>query len=406
MKTLIGPFTQLLTMDHLAESGHLPDDALEIIPNAGVLVQNGTIIAIDSFKTLQKQSHTLQEIPCATVAMPGFIDAHTHICFAGSRATDYSLRLKGLTYQEIAAQGGGILNSVKKTRQASQTELETLLFERTQRLLELGVTTCEVKSGYGLTLDDEIKMLTAIRNVSNAQPVTLIPTCLAAHIVPPEFDQAAKYLNYLETILFPILKQKQLTKRIDIFIDSTAFSVKDARPYLKSAQQQGFSICLHADQFSRGGVLLAAELQSLSADHLEVSNEEDFAHLKRSGVIPIILPGASLGLGIPFGPARAILDHGLPLVLASDWNPGSAPMGHLLLQASLIGIAERLSTAETLAAITVRAAKALELKDRGVLKVGMQADIIAFPCAHFHEILYHQGSMLPYKTIIKGSCQE
>lgn len=389
---LIGPFKQIVTMD-----------GPEIIKDGGIVVDQSKILAVDSFEKLRNKGYRWHEIAYPAVAMPGLIDAHTHICFAGSRYKDYASRLQGLTYQEIAAKGGGILDTVQKTRAASQAELESLLIQRTQSLLKHGVTTCEVKSGYGLSVADEIKILKAIKEGSKKQPVQLIPTCLAAHVKPPEFNTATDYLNALITNLLPILIKEKLTKRIDIFVDACAFSVEEARPFLKKAKEMGFSLCIHADQFTRGGAQLAAELHAVSADHLEASTEDDLISLKKGGVIPIILPGASLGLGIPFGPARSILDHGLPLVLASDWNPGSAPMGLLLLQAAAIGAAQHLTIAETLAAITVRAAAALELNDRGILKPNMRADIIAFPCENYQEILYHQGAMLPTFVAIGGT---
>ncbi len=170
---------------------------------------------------------------------------------------------------------------------------------------------------------------------------------------------------------------------------------------LKTAQAEGFKIVLHADQFSRGGALLAAKLGALSADHLEQSNADDFSAMRKAGVFPIMLPGATLGLGLPFPPAREALDHQLPLVIASDWNPGSAPMGDLLTQASLLGIQQKLSIAETLAALTTRAAKALEVYDRGELTIGKRADIAVFPCSNYKEILYNQGAMKPV-NVLKG----
>lgn len=403
MKRLIGPFKQLLTLDRLAKGGHLSDDAhLEIILDAGILVEDGKIISVGPFGDFPQKDLLIESISFPAVAVPGLIDAHTHICFAGSRYRDYALRLKGLSYQEIARQGGGIMETVQDTRTASQSDLETLLLEKTRTHLLQGVTTCEVKSGYGLTLEDEIKILKAIGNICKRQPIDLIPTCLAAHIKPPEFETAKSYLDFLTSYLFPKLIEGKLTERIDIFVESGAFSVDEARDYLLAAKKAGFKICLHADQFSRGGALLAAEVGALSADHLEVSTEDDFDEMNKKGVIPVVLPGSSLGLGVPFAPAKKMLDRGLPLAIASDWNPGSAPMGNLLTQAALIGMAEKLTIAETLAGITVRAARALGLADRGVLCPKMKADFIVFPCKDYREIFYYQGFLKPSKVYIDG----
>jgi imidazolonepropionase len=401
-RILIGPFSQILTMDKLAAAGPLSDQDLEIIPEAGVRVSDGCIIEIDQFQRMKNSEDDLFFIETPSVLLPGFIDAHTHICFNGSRSSDYALRLRGATYQEIAAKGGGILDTVRKTRIASKEELILLLLERSSRLAQLGITTCEVKSGYGLTLADEIKILEAIREAAARQPIDLIPTCLAAHTTPWEFSSSGEYLNYLSSHLLPLLAEQALCHRIDIFVDEHAFSIEQSKKYLKDAKEQGFTILLHADQFSRGGAQLAAEVHALSADHLECSIIEDFTALQKSGVIPIVLPGSSLGLGTSFAPARKILNAHLPLVIASDWNPGSAPMGNLLTEAAILGAAEKLTMAETLAALTVRASKALELTNLGVLEAGMLADMIAFPCKDYREILYHQGSLKPHLVFKKG----
>lgn len=401
-KVLIGPFSQIVTMDGLDDKGHLQDDDLTILENTSVLVESDKIIAIGEFSELSPQADSTFEISSPSVLVPGFVDVHTHICFAGSRASDYALRLSGKSYQEIAARGGGILDTVRKTREATKEELVSLLLERTEQLLRWGVTTCEVKSGYGLSVESEIKMLEAIAEASSLQPVDLLPTCLAAHTRPWEFSDPKEYLDYLTHDLLPLLIEKKLTNRIDIFVEDGAFSLEESRPYLQNAKSLGFSLTLHVDQFTRGGALLAAELGAQTADHLEQSTEEDLQALAQGGVTPVAVPGASLGLGMRFAPAQKMLDCNLPLVIASDWNPGSAPMGDLLTQAAILGAAEKLTMAETLAAITCRAAKALALTDRGLLKSGMRADMVVFPCKDYREILYHQGSMKPSQIFVKG----
>jgi len=398
-RILIGPFSQILTMEGLASSGPLHDDDLNVMKNAGILISKGRILALDSYALLQKEPAARIEIDYPAVALPGYIDAHTHLCWAGSRYKDYAKRLEGFTYADIAAQGGGILDTVRQTQQATLQTLKEELLQRCALLKSQGVTTCEVKSGYGLTVPDEIKILKAIQQANFAQTVELIPTCLAAHTCPANYANHAAYLTDLEMQLFPILLQEKLTKRIDIFIEEGFFSVDEARDYLKRAQKNGFHIVTHADQFSRGGAALAAELKALSADHLEMSTLQDFQHMQKQGVIPIVLPGCSLGMGRPMAPARQMLDCGLSLVIASDWNPGTAPMGHLLLQAAVMGMAQHLTMSETFAAITTRAAWALHLTDRGQLSQGKRADCVIYPCHDYREILYHQGSLMPIKVL-------
>ncbi|MBN1414938.1 MAG: imidazolonepropionase [Bacteroidales bacterium] len=396
---LIGPFSQLLTMDHLPVKGPLDDDRLEIITDAGILVK-GSILDMGKFKDLLARHYgsieSLEEIEIPAVALPGLIDAHTHICWAGSRAGDYAMRLAGKTYLDIAKAGGGIWHTVTRTREASAAELTDLTIMRAGQMLQRGVTTIEVKSGYGLNPENELKMLESIQQANETAKADLISTCLAAHIKPGDFEGSSfSYLQHMVGDLLPLVKSRKLSHRVDIYVDEGAFTADDARYYLKEAKKIGFDIVVHADQFSRGGVGVAVELEALSADHLEAATDEDIVLIANSNVIPVALPGASLGLGVDFTPARKLLDAGTSLAIASDWNPGSAPMGNLLTAASILGIYEKLTMSETLAAVTCRAAIALGTKDRGILKKDMLGDFITFPCSDYREILYNQGSMLP-----------
>lgn len=398
-KIIYGPFAQIVTMNGLPKAGPISDDQLEIIEDAYVLIKDKNVEKVISRKELDalakgKDSKiSLYQIDEPMVLMPGLIDSHTHICYAGSREKDYASRLAGMSYLEIAKNGGGIMDTVKKTRSAISKELEQLLIQRCVSHFERGVTTCEVKSGYGLTVEDEIKMLKVIKDVPTM--MDLVPTCLAAHIKPPEFESEAEYLNHILDNLLPQVKLDDLSSRIDIFVEDTAFTKDIAKVYLSKAKQLGFSITVHADQFSTDGAELAAEVGAISADHLEASTEKELKLLKDADVIATVLPGASLGLGMNYAPARKALDKGLCLVIASDWNPGSAPMGDLLVQASLIGAAEKLTVAETISAITNRAAMALELKDRGIIAKDYLADMIAFPCKDYREVFYKQGTIKP-----------
>lgn len=400
---VIGPFSQILTMDFQDSGGPLSDQQLPLLENCWIRLEKGAITGLGHLsELLQPHDHPF-ELETPFVCLPGLIDAHTHLCYAGSRASDFAARISGADYTEIAAAGGGILDTVRKTRYATVDELTQGLVGRVKTTLLQGVTTCEVKTGYGLTYDDEMKMLDAIRKAQAKVPVSLIPTCLAAHTRPPEYKTNKEYLSSLTHRLLKTLVEGNFCHRIDIFVDDLAFSVDEARSYLSIAKQMGFQLVVHADQFTKGGALLAAELGALSADHLEVSGPNEFKAMKKGGVIPVVLPGACLGLGMPFPRCREILEAGLPLAIASDWNPGSAPMGNLLLQASLLAAACKLTTAETIAGITSRAAKALGLKDRGILKPGFRADFLLFPTSDHREILYSQGNLHPSKIYIQGS---
>lgn len=396
--TLIGPFWQLLPMTGLPLRGPLSDAALPVLEDGAVLCSEGRIVAIGEFEALRKGHNVREEnivhLTEPMVGLPGLIDAHTHICYAGSRAGDYSARLAGKTYLEIAQSGGGIWDTVQRTRRASFEELAIVTRKRAEWLLRQGVTTAEVKSGYALTVREELKMLRVIRSVDQALAIDLVPTCLAAHIKPKDFDGTSRdYLAHIAAHLLPEALRDELARRLDIFVEDTAFSVADAEWFLQRAKALGFSITVHADQFSTGGSQLAVELGAHSADHLEASGEEDIRRLAQSEVSAVVLPGASLGLGIPFAPARRLLDAGCSLAIASDWNPGSAPMGDLLTQAALLGAYEKLTMTETLAGITYRAAHALRLEDRGSLQPGRLADIVAFSTTDHREIFYQQGRL-------------
>lgn len=391
---LLGPFKQLISMDGLPLRGPLADSQLNIIENAGILLNGERIEAIGQFRDLLSHTRSIEETGNALTAMPGMIDVHTHICWAGSRAGDYAKRLAGKNYLQIAEEGGGISSTVSSTRKAPEELLAQITAAHAEMMMTDGVTSIEVKSGYGLNKDSEIKMLRAIQKAGKMTHADLTPTCLAAHIKPADFEgSASSYLEYIVNEILPVVKSEELAHRADIYIDKGAFNEVEGRYFMKSAKDLGFDFSVHADQFFRGGLKLAVEFDAVSADHLEATIDEDIKMIAESRVIPVALPGASLGLGAGFAPARKLLNSGASLVIASDWNPGSAPMGKLLLQATILGVYEKLTMAETLAAVTSRAAPVLRLNDRGIIRPGMLADIIAFPCSDYREIIYSQGAM-------------
>lgn len=395
---LIGPFRQILTMVSLPMKGPIRDDSLQIIREGGVLLDGGRIHAVGPFDTLTEFATHIHEVEGDRVLIPGLIDSHTHICFAGDRAADYALKLSGAGYSDILASGGGIHHTVAETRKAGFGELLYLTSMRMERHRRQGVTTCEIKSGYGLDVDTELRMLQVIRDVGG------VSTCLAAHVLPREFDSQESYLAHIRAELLPRLASVGCT-RVDLFYDDVAFHGRAAQEFLRHAKDSGFDLTLHADQFSQGGAAMAASLGARSADHLEAISESAIAALAASETVATVLPGACLGLGMPFPPARALLDAGCALAIATDWNPGSAPMGNLILQASVLAMNQKLSTAETFAGITVRAAQALGLSDRGRLAAGLRADMVAFRAADIRDILYYQGTCPVTDVWINGDHQ-
>lgn len=397
-KKLIGPFKQIIPMTGLSLKGAISDNQLTIIENGGIIVEDGKIRAIGNFEDLAKNSEEIEihELKGNHTCIPGLIDAHTHICFGGSRAGDYAMRNAGKSYLEIAKAGGGIWDTVTQTRKATKEELIKRTTKLANRHLKNGVTTIEVKSGYGLSVEEELKMLHAIKETNTAVAVDLIPTCLAAHMLPKDYDGShEQYLSEISEKLFPILKEQGLANRIDAFVEESAFSAEQIAPYFEKAKAMGFDITVHADQFSTSGSQVAVQFEAVSADHLEASTPKEIELLAKSDVIATALPGASIGLGCDFTPARQLLDAGGALAIASDHNPGSAPMGDLLTQASILGTFEKLSNAEVLAGITFRAAAALNLSDRGQLSDGYNADFIGFHTDNYQEILYNQGNFKP-----------
>ena len=406
---LIGPFKQILTLNNLPLRGKISDEQLEIIENGGILINNeNRIEEIGNYEVIvnevkQSQISNLKSQISNSVVLPAFIDCHTHICFGGNRANDFAMRNAGKTYLEIAEKGGGIWSSVQHTRNASESELLEKLLERINRLISLGITTIEIKSGYGLNVESELKMLRVIKKAQEKTKATIVPTCLSAHLKPKDFEgTSSAYLQYILTEILPKVKQENLSKRVDIFIEKSAFQPEESRKFLERSKDLGFEITVHADQFTAGSSRIAVEVGAVSADHLEATIDEDIEYLAKSETVAVALPGASLGLGEPFTPARKILDKNGILAIASDWNPGSAPMGNLITQASILATFQKLTTAEVLAGITFRAAKALNLNDRGILKKGMKADFVVFETDNFQNILYNQGSLVASEVYIDG----
>ena len=394
MKELIGPFSQIITMVNLPERGAISDNSLEIIDDGGVVIEDGKIIEVGDFLSLSKNNLDVREITYPCVLLPGFIDSHTHVCHYGNRSDEYAKRNSGISYQQILEEGGGIHNTMNSTSNSTDEQLTDDTLNRLKRHFQEGVLTCEVKSGYAPNLEDEVRMLRIINEIDSSNDIDLISTCLAAHVTPKKYESSKKYLDSIVNDLLPIIKEENLSNRVDIFIEEKAFSVTEASNFLEKIKSD-FYITAHANQFTSGGLKVGVDNGAVSVDHLEVITDQEIDYLSKSDTTGVVLPGCSLGLGIPFAPARKLLDNNCKVSIASDWNPGSAPMGDLLMQASLLGSTEKLSNAEVLAGITCRSANALSLEDRGSLENGKIADMIGFKTNDFRDILYNQGKLKP-----------
>jgi len=404
---LIGPISQLITMEGLPLKGPISDVKLVPIVDGGIVVNNGVVVRTGSYSELESAYPKTKKVYLEgkSVIIPGFIDAHTHLCWSGSRASDFAMRNAGLPYLTIAEAGGGIWDTVTKTRASTDEQLFTDLMTRINRLQSWGVTTVEIKSGYGLSTEHELRILRTIQKAGELSKIDIVSTCLAAHVVPKDYKgTGSAYLEQLITDLLPVVKKEKLSKRVDIFIEKTAFDVEEASDYILRAKSIGFEFTIHADQFTPGGALLGVELGARSVDHLEASTELDIKAIALSETVALALPGASVGLGEPFAPVRRLLDSGGCVAIASDWNPGSAPLGNLLVLASIIATYQKLTTAEVFASLTVRAAKALNLTNVGSLKAGNLADFQRYEVDDYREILYQQGMLLPNKVWKRGVC--
>ena len=381
-------------MVNLPERGAIIDNSLEIIDDGGVVIEDGKIIEVGDFLSLSKNDLDVREITYPCVLLPGFIDSHTHVCHYGNRSDEYAKRNSGISYQQILEEGGGIHNTMNSTSNSTDEQLTDDTLNRLKRHFQEGVLTCEVKSGYAPNLEDEVRMLRIINEIDSSNDIDLIPTCLAAHVTPKKYESSKKYLDSIINDLLPIIKEENLSNRVDIFIEEKAFSITEASNFLEKIKSD-FYITAHANQFTSGGLKVGVDNGAVSVDHLEVITDQEIDYLSKSDTTGVVLPGCSLGLGIPFAPARKLLDYNCKVSIASDWNPGSAPMGDLLMQASLLGSTEKLSNAEVLAGITCRAANALSLEDRGSLENGKIADMIGFKTNDFRDILYNQGKLKP-----------
>lgn len=381
-------------MVNLPERGAISDNSLEIIDDGGVVFEDGKIIEVGDFLSLSKNDLDVREITYPCVLLPGFIDSHTHVCHYGNRSDEYAKRNSGISYQQILEEGGGIHNTMNSTSNSTDEQLTDDTLNRLKRHFQEGVLTCEVKSGYAPNLEDEVRMLRIINEIDSSNDIDLIPTCLAAHVTPKKYESSKKYLDSIVNDLLPIIKEENLSNRVDIFIEEKAFSITEASNFLEKIKND-FYITAHANQFTSGGLKVGVDNGAVSVDHLEVITDQEIDYLSKSDTTGVVLPGCSLGLGIPFAPARKLLDYNCKVSIASDWNPGSAPMGDLLMQASLLGSTEKLSNAEVLAGITCRAANALSLEDRGSLENGKIADMIGFKTNDFRDILYNQGKLKP-----------
>jgi imidazolonepropionase len=380
--------------------------ALGIVENAAIVIRDGRIDWLGPDTALPSLPEPAEQLDAAgKTVIPGLVDSHTHLIFAGSREEELEQRLAGLTYQEISARGGGINSTVRHVRESSREQLKALARPRLQRLLRFGVTTVEVKSGYGLTLADELKCLEAIAELNAEGPLDLVPTFLGAHTIPPEFrSNRDGYLQLLIDGMLPEVARASLADFCDVFCETGVFDLAESERILTRARDLGLRLKLHADELTPlGGAELAARLGAVSADHLLCITEAGIDALAASSTVATLLPGTAFYMGLAYAPARKLIERGLAVALASDCNPGTCPTENLPLVGAMACTQMGMLPAEALNALTLNAAAAVGRGDRvGSLAVGKQADLVICDVPNYRHLFYHFGVNHVWRVLKRG----
>jgi len=378
---------------------------LGIIQDGGMLIREGKIEIVGSSEEVAKNARDVEIIDAGgRVVLPGFVDAHTHLVFAGNRLDDFERRARGETYGQIAKAGGGIWSTVEKTRAASGEDLFDQAQTHAEWFLRCGTTTIEAKSGYGLTVEDELKILRVMRRLNEEKPLEIVPTFLGAHAVPRELD-ANEYIDLVLDEMLPRIAKEKLAEFCDVFCECGYFTIDQSRRILRAARKLGLGLRIHADQLSNSGAAqLAAELNATTADHLEKTDEQGIVAMKSAGVQPVLLPGSVYALGSTAYPrAREMLDAGLAVVLATDFNPGSSPTPSMPMILSIACTQMKMSPAEAITASTINAAYSLNRGGKiGSLERGKLANFSIFDCEDYRELAYWFGIPQTHSVYVKG----
>ena len=415
MKALITNAAMALLDDQLTnavEKG-VTDESYGLIPNGYLFMQNGVITAFGPMSALQENlasNKAMNQIDDAIDAdgrllTPAFIDCHTHVVYGGHRALEFEMRLEGASYTEVAKAGGGIVSTVSATRSQSVEQLAEGALARVDALIAEGISLIEIKSGYGLDIQTELRMLRAARAIEGARPVRVVTSFLGAHAMPPDEDMSPE--DYIEKTCIPALRQAHkegLVDAVDGFCESIAFSAEQIAPLFDVAAELGLPVKLHAEQLTRcGGSLLAARHKALSVDHVEYANKEDVIALAAAGCTAVLLPGAFYTLRETQKPPVALFrDQGVPMALATDANPGSSPLTSVLLAMNMGCTLFGMTPYEALAGVTRNAARALGISDSGMLRSGLRADLALWDVAHPAELAYRIGFNPLHRRIFGG----
>jgi len=378
---------------------------LAIIRDGGMLIRDGKIDIVDSSDEIEKNAGAAEIVDAGRrVVLPGFVDAHTHLVFAGNRLDDFERRTRGETYEQIAKASGGIWSTVEKTRAASDVDLLAQAKKHSTWFLKCGTTTVEAKSGYGLTLDDELKILRVMQRLKQEFSLEIVPTFLGAHAVPRD-ARADEYVDVVIKEMLPRVTSEKLAEFCDVFCERGYFDIEQSRQILTAAKKLGLKLRIHADQLTNsGGAKLAAELKATTADHLEKTDEQGIALLKSAGVQPVLLPGSVYALGSTSYPrAREMIDTGLAVIIATDFNPGSSPSPVMPMMLSLACTQMKMSPAEAITASTINAAYSLGCGDKiGSLEPDKLANFSIFDCEDYRELAYWFGFSRAHSVYVRG----
>lgn len=403
MKTAIINIGCLATAQgNRAKSGKNQGD-IRLYKDVGILIEDGMITSI-FHGGLTADCDNIIDAEHRLVT-PGLVDAHTHLVFGGWRENELALKLHGVEYLDILRQGGGILSTVNATRNATEQELYDKTKDALSEMLSLGTTTCEAKSGYGLSLDSEMKQLRVVKRLNEDQPVELVSTFMAAHAVPPEYKQnRAGYISLIVNEMLPEAISAELAEFCDVFCESEVFDADESREILTAAQKLGMKAKIHADEINAiGGTELAGEINAISAEHLIACTESGISAMAKGGVIACCLPCTSFYLGKGFAPARQMIDAGVPVAVATDFNPGSTPNLSLQLAMNMGCYKYRMTPEEVLTAVTLNAAAAIDRADKvGTAEVGKQADLLIWDSDNLNRIFYRYGHNQVMTVIKKG----
>ncbi|RDE11856.1 MAG: imidazolonepropionase [Candidatus Thorarchaeota archaeon] len=381
---------------------------LSVIEDAAIAVKDGLIVAVGATRDVLSQVTEEPALPALEfpdmLALPGFVDSHTHLVFAGSRENDFTMKLAQKTYMEILRAGGGILNTMRATRAASRDDLSRIAFTFASNMLSSGTTTIEAKSGYGLNTADEVKMLEAVNSLRQRLPSVLVSTFLGAHAVPPEFEgKTDAYVNLVTKQMIPAVAKQSLAKFCDVFCEKGAFDVEQSKRILLAAKRAGMKLKVHADEIAQlGGAELAAEVGAVSADHLLMASDDGLEAMLKAGTIATLLPATAFSLNTNYADARKMIDMGLPVALATDFNPNCANES-LFFTLALACYKMKMHPREAIAAVTINAAHALELERTvGSIEVGKRADIVILDCPNPEYLAYRFGVNLVHTVIAGG----